>query len=272
MKTMKKEILFKYNIRTICTVIDSINNATGETIKLRINSFINLLRDDPFLGPTFKTIFALNPFYRLSRKTNDLFPSIDLPNEPVAQIIFVINLMHFCSQDSRNSIFDFIFKLYGSGKYTSDFIKHVIEEPLKLLKTRLLNLDFFNWNEIESHISEILFPQHSFDYLTPHSLPDGSCIEKEKLVYLLKIFTSNKENINKIAVKLDEYVQNHNSYHPDIFFIQNFLSRVVKYGGREALSVIFNTCQNELIAPHILNADFELNKKKKKRQEHCSGL
>ena len=76
---MNQESLFKYNIESICCVIDSLNHSTGETIKVRIHSFVNLLANDPFLGAAFRRIFELHPYFRLSMKIDDLFPSVDLP-------------------------------------------------------------------------------------------------------------------------------------------------------------------------------------------------
>ena len=261
---MNQESLFKYNIESICCVIDSLNRSTGETIKVRIHSFVNLLANDPFLGAAFRGIFELRPYFRLSMKIDDLFPSIDLPEEPVAQIIFVLNLMHDSVTRPRYSIFDVIFKLYGSGNGTADFVRHVFREPLELLKVRLRELSLFPWAEIKRDTSEILFPSTAYRFLTPDSLPEEECINKDRILYRLQQAHLTKEEIASMDKDFDLFVSNHNSYRPDIFFVKGFLARLVKYGGRPALSVIFDLCNNTILLSHIVDADPAVHPVKKR--------
>ena len=252
---MNRDSLVKYNIESICCVVDSLNRSTGETIKVRIHSFVNLLANDPFLGAAFRRIFELHPYFRLSMKIDDLFPSVDLPKDPIAQIIFVLNLMHDSVTRPHYSIFDLIFKMYGSGSGTSDFVRHVFCAPLELLKVRLRQLSLFTWEEIRHNASEILFPYESFRFLTPESLPEEEQINKDRILYRLQQAHVKPEEIELMAEDFDLFVSNHNSYRPDIFFIKGFLSRVVKHGGRPALSIIFDMCNNEILLPHIIDAD-----------------
>lgn len=252
---MNNEKLFRYNIRTICCVIDSVNEATGETVKLRIHSFINLLDNDPFLGPAFNTVFRLNIRYPLRMKTDDLFPSIDMPEDPVAQIIFVLNLMHDSAKHPPRSVFDIIFKLYGSGHGTVDFINHVFKAPLLLLKVRLLYLTTFSWNEIRDNLPEILFPKYAFRFLTPESLPPEYCINKDRILLYFREANIEADTIRTLSKDIDLYIKNHNTYNPDIFFIKEFLARIIKYGGRAALSAMLSACTNSMLVPYILEAD-----------------
>lgn len=255
MDKMSNEKLFRYNIRTICCVIDSVNSATGETVKLRVQSFINLLNNDPFLGPVFNSVFRLSIRYPLRMKTDDLYPSIDMPEDPVAQIIFVLNLMHECTKHPPRSVFDIIFKLYGSGQETVDFIDHVFKAPLLLLKVRLLHLTAFSWNEIQENLPEILFPKYAFRFLTPETLPQEYCINKDRILFYFRKANIKADTIRTLSEDIDIYIKNHNTYNPDIFFIKEFLARIIKYGGRAALSAMLSACTNSILVPYILEAD-----------------
>ena len=145
--------------------------------------------------------------------------------------------------------------MYGSGSGTSDFVRHVFCAPLELLKVRLRQLSLFTWEEIRHNASEILFPYESFRFLTPESLPEEEQINKDRILYRLQQAHVKPEEIELMAEDFDLFVSNHNSYRPDIFFIKGFLSRVVKHGGRPALSIIFDMCNNEILLPHIIDAD-----------------
>lgn len=266
MNKVNNKELFQYNIRTICTAIDSVNSATGETVKLRICSFVNLLIHDPFLGPTFTYIFTLSIRYPLQMKTDDLFPSIDMPQEPIAQIIFVLNLMYACTKDSFRSIFDTIFKIYGSGQKTTDFITHILSSPLKLLKDRLTQLSIFSWSTLQESLSEILFPNYAFEFLIPDSLPQELCLNKDRFLLYLKKAHFSAEEIEILSKDIDLYIKNHNSYKPDIFFIKAYLAEIAKYGGRTALSAILSTCTNSMLVRYILEADPAVPVKKRGRK------
>lgn len=255
MNKMNDKDMFRYNVRTICCVIDSVNAATGETVRIRTKSFINLLENDPFLSPIFDHIFQLRPYYRLRMTTDDLYPSIDMPEEPVAQIIFVLNFMYDCAKRPSRSIFDLIFAIYGSGNETGDFIEHVLRAPLALLKARLLQLLAFSWEEIKDNLSEILFPNYVYRFLTPDSLPQEHCINMDRILFYFRKARIDKEKMSFLLKDIDLYIKNHNSYNPDIFFIKEFLSHVVRHGGRMALSAILCASSSSLIIPHILDAD-----------------
>lgn len=255
MNKMNREKLFRYSIRTICCVIDSVNSATGETVKLRIRSFINLLANDPFFGPVFGTVFGLKIRYPLRMTTDDLYPSLDMPEDPVAQIIFILNLMYDSTNNPSRSIFDPIFKIYGSGQETVDFIEHVIRFPLQLLKVRLLQLTAFSWEEIRGNIYEILFPKYSFRFLTPESLPQQDCLSRERILFYFRKAHIGKETVLALSDDIDTYIKNHNRYDPDLFFIKEFLARIVRHGGRPALSAVLCACTNPLLIPYILEAD-----------------
>lgn len=252
---MNDKDMFRYSVRTICCVIDSVNTATGETVKIRIKSFINLLENDPFLSPVFMRIFKLRPYYRLRMSTDDLYPSIDMPGEPVAQIMFVLNFMYDCVKRPPRSIFDLIFEIYGSGNETRDFIEHVLHAPLLLFKARLLQLFAFSWDEIKDNLSEILFPNYAYRFLTPDSLPQEHCINMDRILFYFREARIDEEKTAFLLKDINLYIENHNSYHPDYFFIKEFLSHIVRHGGRKALSAILCASSSSLIIPYILDAD-----------------